>query len=83
MNALTQQSRSILQSIARPAMLERGGEKSATALLLESRIGEHFDSIVTGVSERVPGSGLSAYLSKATWCRGSRAWMSVIGCACN
>lgn len=32
--------------------VERRVEKSAAALLLESRIGEHFDSIVTGASEK-------------------------------
>jgi exoribonuclease-2 len=32
--------------------VERQVEKSAAALLLESRIGEHFDSIVTGASEK-------------------------------
>ena len=30
----------------------RRGEKSAAALLLESRIGEKFDAIVTGASEK-------------------------------
>ena len=32
--------------------VERQVEKSAAALLLESRIGEHFDSVVTGASEK-------------------------------
>jgi VacB/RNase II family 3'-5' exoribonuclease len=32
--------------------VERQVEKSAAALLLESRIGEHFDSIVTGASKK-------------------------------
>jgi len=32
--------------------VERQVEKSAAALLLESRIGEKFDSIVTGASEK-------------------------------
>jgi VacB/RNase II family 3'-5' exoribonuclease len=32
--------------------VERQVEKSAAALLLESKIGEHFDSIVTGASEK-------------------------------
>jgi VacB/RNase II family 3'-5' exoribonuclease len=32
--------------------VERQVEKSAAALLFESRIGEHFDSIVTGASEK-------------------------------
>jgi VacB/RNase II family 3'-5' exoribonuclease len=32
--------------------VERQVEKSAAALLLESRIGEHFDSIITGASEK-------------------------------
>jgi exoribonuclease-2 len=32
--------------------VERQVEKSAAALLLESRIGEQFDSIVTGASEK-------------------------------
>ena len=32
--------------------VERQVEKSAAALLLESRIGERFDSIVTGASEK-------------------------------
>ena len=32
--------------------MERQVEKSAAALLLESRIGEQFDSIVTGASEK-------------------------------
>ena len=32
--------------------VERRVEKSAAALLLESRIGEHFDSVVTGASEK-------------------------------
>jgi VacB/RNase II family 3'-5' exoribonuclease len=32
--------------------VERRVEKSTAALLLESRIGEHFDSIVTGASEK-------------------------------
>ena len=32
--------------------VERSVEKSAAALLLESRIGEHFDSVVTGASEK-------------------------------
>ena len=32
--------------------VERRVEKSAAALLLESRIGEHFDAIVTGASEK-------------------------------
>ena len=32
--------------------VERRVEKSAAALLLESRIGERFDSIVTGASEK-------------------------------
>jgi ribonuclease R len=32
--------------------IERQVEKSAAALLLEARIGEHFDSIVTGASEK-------------------------------
>jgi VacB/RNase II family 3'-5' exoribonuclease len=32
--------------------VERRVEKSAAALLLQSRIGEHFDSIVTGASEK-------------------------------
>jgi exoribonuclease-2 len=32
--------------------VERSVEKSAAALLLESRIGEKFDSIVTGASEK-------------------------------
>jgi exoribonuclease-2 len=32
--------------------VERCVEKSAAALLLESRIGERFDSIVTGASEK-------------------------------
>jgi exoribonuclease-2 len=32
--------------------VERQVEKSAAALLLESRLGEHFDAIVTGASEK-------------------------------
>ena len=32
--------------------MERQVEKSAAALLLESRIGEQFDSIVTGASDK-------------------------------
>ncbi len=44
-----------LEAVGNPASfdiyVERQVEKSAAALLLESRIGEQFDSIVTGTSE--------------------------------
>jgi exoribonuclease R len=35
--------------------VERQVEKSAAAMLLESRIGERFDGIVTGASDKAPG----------------------------
>ncbi len=66
MNPTGKQDRAVLQRIARRAMLERGllpdfserqVGKSAAALLLESRIGERFDAIVTGAS------------AKGTWVR--------------
>ena len=39
--------------------VERRVAKSAAALLLEARIGEQFELIVTGASEKAPGSGCS------------------------
>ena len=56
--------------------VERQVGKSAAALLLESRIGEQFDAIVTGASEKGTWVRLLSVPVKANWCRGSRAWMS-------
>ena len=53
--------------------VERQVGKSAAALLLESRIGEQFDSIVTGASEKGPGSGFSLSRLKGNWSADSRA----------
>ena len=64
--------------------VERQVAKSAAALLLESRIGEQFDAIVTGASEK--GTWVQAAhrpCRRQSWCRGSRAWMSATGFACN
>ena len=63
--------------------VERQVGKSAAALLLESRIGEQFDAIVTGASEKGTWARLLPSLLKARWCAGSRAWMSATGSACN
>ena len=50
--------------------VERQVGKSAAALLLESRIGEQFDAIVTGASAKGPGSGFSLYRLKGKWSAG-------------
>ena len=63
--------------------VERQVGKSAAAMLLESRIGEQFDAIVTGAPPRARGSGFSTLPWKGNWCRVSRASTWGRGFACN
>ena len=49
---LTELARHCTEQEDNAAKVERQVEKSAAALLLESRIGERFDAIVTGASEK-------------------------------
>ena len=53
--------------------VERQVEKSAAALLLESRIGEKYDAIVTGASEKGSWVRLLRYQLKENWCKGLKA----------
>ncbi len=64
--------------------VERQVEKSAAAMLLESRIGERFDAIVTGASgEGHVGPGSGSRRSKDGWTAQWRGWTSASGCGCS
>ena len=63
--------------------VERQVTKSAAAILLESRIGEQFDAIVTGASEKTRGSALCIRPLKEDWRAVLKAWRSAAGFACN
>jgi len=63
--------------------VERQVGKSAAAMLLASRIGERFDALVTGASEKGTWARLLTIPSKDAWCAASRAWMSATGSACS
>ena len=49
--------------------VERQVAKSAAAMLLQSKIGQRFDAIVTGASEKGRGSGFSFPRLKVSWFR--------------
>ena len=63
--------------------VERQVGKSAAAMLLESRIGEQFDAIVTGAAPKARGSGFFILLSKGDWCMVSKVSTWATGFACN
>ena len=56
--------------------VERQVTKSAAAMVLESRIGEQFDAIVTGASAKARGSVFCSCPLKEDWRAVLRAWTS-------
>ena len=63
--------------------VERQVRKSAAALLLERRIGEQFDAIVTGAAEKGTWSVFCSHLLKEGWRAALKEWMSAFACAWN
>ena len=63
--------------------VERQVGKSAAALLLESRIGERFDAIVTGAAPKARGSVFFILPLKENWCKVSKVSTWATGFACN
>jgi VacB/RNase II family 3'-5' exoribonuclease len=62
--------------------VERQVGKSAAAMLLESRIGERFDAIVTGAAPKGTWPAFLILLSKGEWCMVLKAstWAKGFGC---
>jgi exoribonuclease-2 len=63
--------------------VERQVGKSAAAMLLQSRIGERFDAIVTGASDKGTGSGFCIRPLKEDWRAVLKAWMSATRSECS
>jgi hypothetical protein len=63
--------------------VERQVTKSAAAMLLESRIGEQFDAIVTGASDKGTWVRFCIRPLKEDWRAVLKAWTSATGSACN
>ena len=62
--------------------VERLTRKAAAALWLTPRIGETFDSIVTGAGRKAPGCGWCRRRWKAGSSAARRDWTSAIACGC-
>jgi len=63
--------------------VERQVAKSAAALLLESKVGEQFDAIVTGASDKGTWARLLTIPVEGKVVRGFEAWTSATGSTCN